>query len=121
MTSIGRQFTIVLTIACLVIFTELALAGPMKGNRPFPITAAFQEVPFNPEVSQPKDLNPTNPSSQEERGIIEFAWKDFIALNWPVDCQGNSLSYTDPLPRKPLTQIIGQASEAPRSWELYPS
>ncbi|MDK3159814.1 hypothetical protein QPK87_25110 [Kamptonema cortianum] len=121
MTSIGRRFAIVLTIACLVIFTELALAGSMKDNRPFPITAAFQEVPFNPEISRPKDLNPTNPSSLEERGILEFAWKDFIALNWPVDCQGNSLSYTDPLTRKPLTQIIGQAPEAPRSWELYPS
>jgi len=55
---------------------------------------------------------PANPSPLGERkeAIGEFAWKTFVALNWPANCQNGS----------PLTdKKIGEAPGEPRVWEFY--
>ncbi|MEC4892492.1 MAG: hypothetical protein SAL07_01415 [Oscillatoria sp. PMC 1051.18] len=75
---------------------------------PIKITEVFKNIPHNPD-------------SIGENEINKFAWKVFVALNWPVDCQGKALSSQEGSWWKRLSKIIGQAPEAPRAWELYPS
>ncbi|WP_341525060.1 hypothetical protein WKK05_20855 [Nostoc sp. UHCC 0302] len=58
------------------------------------------EIPVNPDI-------PLVTSRLEVNS--NFAWQDFIALNWPADCEGNPL----------VDKKIGEAPEAPRVWEFY--
>jgi len=127
---IRRRLVVILVIASIVILGEVALGNAIAKNKelmqpPIKITVAFKDILYNPDSSQEKNIpkNPNAPSDEKE--INEFAWKVFVALNWPVDCQGKSLYYTDPLslgePKNKYPKLIGQAPEAPRRWELYPS
>ncbi|MDB9509934.1 hypothetical protein PN499_01775 [Kamptonema animale CS-326] len=113
----------ILVIAFIVIFGEIALASAIKRNQPLTqppikITQAFKDIAHNPDFTKDKNVVPVNPDTQEEDAINEFAWRVFIALNWPVDCQGKTLSAIEPPGQK---KLIGQAPENPRAWELYPS
>ncbi|HBL13967.1 MAG TPA: hypothetical protein DD379_21760, partial [Cyanobacteria bacterium UBA11162] len=59
---------------------------------------------------------PKNPSLKggNAEAFGDFAWKTFVALNWPAHCQG--------FPLNPLTEKeILQDSKAPRVWEFYSS
>ncbi len=110
---IQRGLVIILLLALIVISGEPVLASTTNTNQeliqpPIKITEGFKNIAYNPD-------------SVDEEGINKFAWLDFIALNWPVDCQGKALYYNAPLSGKKLSKIIGQAPEAPRVWELYPS
>lgn len=126
MRSIRRRLVAILVIAFIVIFGEIALASAIKKNQeliqpPIKITQAFKDIAYNPDSSQPNNI-PNNPNVPiEEKTINDFAWKVFVGLNWPVDCKGKPLYYTDPLSNDKYPKIIGQAPEAPRRWELYPS
>lgn len=63
------------------------------------IDAKCSTIPHNPTVSL------TLPSI----GVSNFAWKTFIALNWPADCSG-----------EPMTdKKIGEAAGRARVWEFY--
>lgn len=120
---IRRRLVAILVIASIVIFGELALASVMQRNQeliqpPIKITQAFKEIAYNPDFTKDENVVPVNPNSQEEQAINEFAWRVFIALNWPVDCQGKTLSSIE---RPGEKKLIGQAPENPRTWELYPS
>ncbi|MFB2916922.1 hypothetical protein [Aerosakkonema funiforme] len=125
---IRRRLVAILVVASIVIFGEIALGNTIAKNQeliepPVKITEAFKNIPYNPDSSQEKNIsrNPDPSISDEPKAINDFAWKDFIALNWPVDCQGKPLYSTDPLSGQKYPKIIGQAPEAPRRWELYPS
>jgi len=120
-----RRLVAILVIGFIVIFGEIALASAIKRNQeliqpPIKITQAFKDIAHNPELPQDKNILP-NPDTNQEAKINEFAWKVFIALNWPVDCQGKLLSAIDPLTNQKYPKLIGQAPENPRAWELYPS
>ena len=122
MRSIRRRLVAILVIAFIVIFGELAFANAIKRDRPLiqspiKITEAFKDIAYNPTFPEKRNIVPLNPTSQEEKAINEFAWRVFIALNWPVDCQGQPLSASD----QNSAKLIGQAPEKPRAWELYPS
>ncbi|HEY9599028.1 MAG TPA: hypothetical protein V6D33_15290, partial [Cyanophyceae cyanobacterium] len=56
------------------------------------------EIPDNPDIAFPKPVT-----------ISNFAWRDFVALNWPATCQGEPLA----------NKKIGEAPDAPRIWEFY--
>lgn len=129
---IRRRLVAIAIVAFIVIFGEIALGKTIARNQqliqpPIKITEAFKDIPYNPytasdredrdrgklgkNITPDRSSVPTNPNSTNEAIINEFAWKDFVALNWPSDCQG-----------KPLKdKRIGQAPDAPRVWELYPS
>ena len=62
------------------------------------------QIPPNPNLSTGVNYN-------NEIMFGEFAWRTFIALNWPADCPSGSLLKED--------QIIGQAPDKPRVWEFY--
>ena len=123
---IRRRLVAILVIAFIVIFGEIAFGNTLAKNQeliqpPIKITEAFKNIPYNPDSWQEKDIlnNPKPPIEGKE--INDFAWKVFLALNWPVDCKGNPFYYSDPLSDQKYPKIIGQAPEAPRRWELYPS
>ncbi|MGB3205045.1 MAG: hypothetical protein WBB28_08660 [Crinalium sp.] len=125
---IRRRLVAIAIVAFIVIFGEMALGNTIAKNQeliqpPIKITEAFNEIPYNPDSSVEKNIqkNPDPSIPSEETAINDFAWKVFIALNWPVDCQGNLLYATDPLSGQKYPKIIGQAPEEPRRWELYPS
>lgn len=120
---IRRRLVAILVIASIVIFGELAFAGVMQRNQeliqpPIKITQAFKEIAYNPSFPENGNVVLGNPDSQEQEAINQFAWRVFIALNWPVDCQGKTLSSIE---RPGEKKLIGQAPENPRTWELYPS
>lgn len=121
-----NKWLVILTIILTVIFSEVSFAKITTLNQtlaqpPIEITNDFKDVPYNPNLPQNKSMIPANPNSQEQRAVNEFAWKAFIALNWPVDCQGKQLYSTDPLSGQKYPKIIGQSPENPRAWELYPT
>jgi hypothetical protein len=59
-------------------------------------------IPVNPSVNDRIAYNP-------ETAFGAFAWKAFVALNWPANSDGS-----------PLTgKTIGEAPDAPRVWEFY--
>ncbi|MEC4892490.1 MAG: hypothetical protein SAL07_01405 [Oscillatoria sp. PMC 1051.18] len=100
---IRQRLAIILVIVFIVIFGEMALGNAIAKSQVLiqpsrEITEEFKNIPYNP-------------NSTQEQNINEFAWKDFVALNWPSDCQGNPLE----------DKRIGEAPQAPRIWELYPS
>jgi len=75
---------------------------------------------FDPMIPQAQaDTNSTTLTSQlpNNVGILntgksyfyDFAWRTFVALNWPSDCAGNPLE----------DKKIGEAPYAPRIWESY--
>ena len=132
MTFIRRGLVVILVLAFIVIFGEIALANGIAKNQeliqpPIKTTEASKDISHNPPRARDrKDIDrgklgenitpdlssiPHNPNSTKEQKINEFAWRDFVALNWPANCQGKPLEH----------QLIGQAPEAPRVWELYPS
>ena len=126
MRSIRRRLVAILVIGFIVICGELAFANAIKRDRPLiqspiTITEAFKNIADNPSFPENGNSVPFNPTSQEENAINEFAWRVFIALNWPVDCQGKQLSAIDPQSGQNSPKLIGQAPEKPRAWELYPS
>jgi hypothetical protein len=125
-----RRLVAILVIASIVIFGEIALASAIKKNQeliqpPIKITQAFKEIAYNPDIiSEKGSVVPVNPDFQEkeqEELINEFAWRVFIALNWPVDCKGKPLSAIEPQSGQNSPKLIGQAPENPRTWELYHS
>ncbi len=126
-----RRLISILLIVFVVFSVAEVLANTTQKNleliqSPIKITEAFKNISHNLNTARDredieqgklgKDITPaqskipSNSKTTQEQDINEFAWKDFVALNWPVDCQG-----------KPLNQLIGKAPEAPRVWELYPS
>lgn len=124
---IRRRLVAIAVVAFIVIFGQIGLANTIAKNHELikpsiTITKEFKDIPYNPDsYGQHKNItdNPQRPIN--DITINQFAWKVFIALNWPVDCQGNALESTDPLSGKKYPKIIGQAPEAPRRWERYPS
>lgn len=125
---IKRRLVAIAIVAFIVILGEIALGNTIAKNQeliqpPIKITEAFKDIPYNPDSFQEKNIsrNPDPSITPNEKAINDFAWKDFIALNWPVDCQGKPLYSTDPLSGQKYPKIIGQVPEAPRRWELYPS
>ncbi len=125
---IRRRLVAIAIVAFIVIVGEIALGNTIAKNQllikpPIKITETFKDIPYNPDSSQEKNIsrNPDPFITPNEKAINDFAWKDFIALNWPVDCEGKPLESTDPLSDRKYPKIIGQAPEAPRRWELYPS
>lgn len=67
---------------------------------PVPKTGLSYAIPVNP-------IPPLINTPEEQFG--DFAWKTFVALNWPADGKG-----------VPLTEkTIGEAPDAPRVWEFY--
>ncbi|MBE9229208.1 hypothetical protein IQ264_27775 [Phormidium sp. LEGE 05292] len=122
---IRRRLVAIAIVAFIVICGEIALGNTIAKNQeliqpPIKITEAFKDIPYNPDSSQEKNI-PGNPRTVQEQEINDFSWKTFIALNWPVDCEGKPLESTDPLSDRKYPKIIGQAPEAPRRWELYRS
>jgi hypothetical protein len=60
-------------------------------------------IPFNPKQADKQHYD-------NDKAFGAFAWKAFIALNWPADCSNGS----------PKTEKkIGQDPDAPRVWEFY--
>lgn len=115
---IRQRLAIILVIVFIVIFGEMALGNAIAKSQALiqpsiEITEEFKNIPHNHDPS----------ISENQKAINDFAWKVFIALNWPVDCKRQPLYYTtEPLsPKNQYEKIIGQAPEAPRLWELYPS
>lgn len=123
---IRRRLVAIAVVAFIVIFGQIGLANTIAKNQELiqpaiTITEEFKDIPYNPGTPQQKNNIPINPNSLEQKPINDFAWQDFLALNWPIDCQGKPLESIDPLSGKKYPKIIGQAPEAPRVWELYPS
>jgi len=123
---IRRGLVAILVIVFIVIFGEIALANAIKRDgpliqSPIKITEALKDISDNPSFPENGNSVPFNPTSLEENSINEFAWRAFIALNWPVDCQGKRLSAIDPQSGQNSPKLMGQAPENPRAWELYPS
>ncbi|NET59456.1 MAG: hypothetical protein F6K47_25925 [Symploca sp. SIO2E6] len=99
------------------------------------ITEDFRNIPHNPstamageDVEQGKEGSKDGSARQlipkDFNSVYEFAWKEFVALNWPVTCQGNDF-YNVTLPsdvsNKKYNTLIGTNPKNPRAWELYPS
>ncbi|MEA5472121.1 hypothetical protein [Spirulina sp. 06S082] len=69
---------------------------------PVPQPELTAQIPINPSLSVRSTYNP-------ETAFGDFAWKEFVALNWPADCNGLPLQ----------NKSIGEAPDAPRVWEFY--
>ncbi|HEY9853365.1 MAG TPA: hypothetical protein V6D28_28085 [Leptolyngbyaceae cyanobacterium] len=134
---IRRRLVAIAIVAFIVIVGEIALGKTLAKNQQLnpsliEITEAFKNIPYNPDMARDIEDNrgklgkdiaadesriPYNHSytytgqDSAEKNINEFAWKDFVALNWPSDCSGKPLE----------NQLIGQVPDAPRVWELYRS
>lgn len=74
-----------------------------------PITAVQAQDEQSDLWVIPQNPAPRPAIDDKEKRIGDFAWRDFVALNWPSDCQGKPL----------LDMKIGEAPDAPRVWEFY--
>jgi hypothetical protein len=82
---------VILVIAFIVIFGELAFANTIKRNQalthpPIKITQAFKDIAYNPDFTKNENVVPVNSNYQQEEKepiniINKFAWRVFIALN----------------------------------------
>ena len=136
-----RRLIPILLIAFVVFSVARVLANTTQENvepsePPLVITEEFKSIPHNPSTARDgedieqgkrgskdgsaRDRIKRNPESTKEDDVNEFAWRVFVALNWPVNCDGN-ISYKVPLLDETQNRIIGQDPKAPRAWELYPS
>ncbi|MBP0016340.1 MAG: hypothetical protein J7647_02135 [Cyanobacteria bacterium SBLK] len=110
----SKTFTRILSVIILAFFlacvslmllppkSSSALANSNYDTSIQEVSRDLREIPQNP---------PANPSLKT---FGNFAWKTFIALNWPANCTTN-------LPLEPLEdKEIGQAPNLPRIWEFYP-
>ncbi|HBL14638.1 MAG TPA: hypothetical protein DD379_25260 [Cyanobacteria bacterium UBA11162] len=137
-----RRLISILLIAFVVFSVARVLANTTQENLepsepPLVITEEFKNIPHNP--STPRDgedieqgRRGLKDGSARERILknkreqfAEFAWKDFVALNWPVSCSGDDIYKDISLlldeNNKPYNILIGQEPKASRAWELYPS
>lgn len=85
-------------LVAINVTTEKALAQSCSWYPPPELTAS---IPVNPQYDEP---------SCPEPSFGDFAWKTFVALNWPANCDG-----------QPSNLTIGLAPEKPRVWEFYNS
>ena len=96
-------------IACVMVCSLLLLSpenswARVSPGQEIPQVSPRQEIPNN-GYEIPANPSPTGLRTQ---AIGEFAWKTFVALNWPAECDGS-----------PAKEIIGEAPEKPRVWEFY--
>ncbi len=93
----------ILVLAC--VFAGLTFASTVKDAQAetLPSPDITMEIPHNPQLAQQGD--------DKSVFIDNFAWKVFVALNWPADCLHQGV----PLENKK----IGEAPESPRVWEFY--
>lgn len=86
-------------LACVVGGGLLVLpAENAQAQAPIPKSNLSSAIPINPNIV-----------SNPETNFGDFAWKTFVALNWPADCTGSALK----------EKTIGEAPDAPRVWEFY--
>jgi len=105
MTLTQRFVNVLFVILACVVGCGLWVLGTQKAPAltfGVPQPQLSYNIPVNPSISDKTSYNP-------ETAFGAFAWKAFVALNWPADADGSPL--TD--------QTIGEAPDAPRVWEFY--
>jgi hypothetical protein len=94
-------------LACVVVAGCILLAPIANAqdlNSKVPPPELTFNIPFNPKKADKEEYD-------REKAFGAFAWKAFIALNWPAVSSG--------CPNK--DKMIGQDPDAPRVWEFYNS
>src|SRR4051812_44466538 len=92
-------------LACITVLIALwALSSALAPAQPAPASSKARKPALGPGL--PQDVTAAR-STQDT--YDDFAWQEFIALNWPATKDG----------KPDLSKIIGQAPEAPRVWDFY--
>jgi hypothetical protein len=104
-----RRLVAILSVilACVAVAGCLLLAPTANAqalNPGVPPPELTSNIPFNPKEADKQSYG-------REKAFGAFAWKAFIALNWPADSSG--------CPNE--QKMIGQDPGAPRVWEFYHS